>query len=91
MSKEYIINIEKFNEFLSKYFTDEARRSITYQLISSDAIESKEVITKEEIEQAKKDIAEQRFFEDESWFTQVYLGDVFDILDKLIEGDNNEN
>ena len=46
---------------------------------------------KEKIEQAKKDIAEQRFCEDESWFTEVYLGDVFDILDKLIKGDNNES
>lgn len=90
MSKEYIINIEKFNEFLSRYFVDETRRNLTYQLIASDAIEKKEVITKEQLEQAKKDIAEQRFCEDYSMLTQVHLGDVFAVLDELIKGDNDE-
>lgn len=91
MSKEFVINIEKFNEFLSKYFTDEARLSITYQFVTSDAVEKKEVITKEQLEQAKKDIREQGWFDDDDnciTFRQVYVGDVFDILDKLIEGGN---
>ena len=43
---------------------------------------------KEKIEQAKKDIREQGWFDEDDnciMFRQVYVGDVFDILDKLID------
>lgn len=46
---------------------------------------------KEKIEQAKKEIREQGWFDEDDnciMFKQVYVGDVFDILDKLIEEDN---
>jgi hypothetical protein len=43
---------------------------------------------KDKIEQAKKEIRELGWFDDDDnciQFRQVYVGDVFDILDKLIE------
>ena len=50
-------------------------------------------VTKEELEQAKKDIRELGWFDDDDnciQFRQVYVSDVFDVLDKLIKGDNND-
>ena len=48
---------------------------------------------RQKLEQAKKDIRELGWFDEDDnciMFKQVYVGDVFDILDKLIEGDNND-